>query len=92
MMLYILICVSLALAAMSGMQFFYLAYLDKRNRDNKARVLELEKYCAGLHEQLLETQMQLLNSPEYAADYETDEIVLDEEEIWSEFISDEQPR
>jgi len=51
-MIYILICLALSLAGITGLQFFYLSYLDRLDKDQKNRIRELERHCQYLSNQL----------------------------------------
>ncbi len=43
MMIYVLIGLSLSLASVAGLQFFYMAYLERLDREHKKRIRELER-------------------------------------------------
>jgi 16S rRNA C1402 (ribose-2'-O) methylase RsmI len=86
MLIYVVICVALALAGAAGMQFFYLAYLEKINKQQKRRLLELERHNTALYRRWQEAEHQLAAYNALAAE----EIIHeDEEEIWSEIIEDD---
>lgn len=87
-MLYILICLSLSLAGITGLQFFYLAYLDRLDKDQKRRIRELEQHC-----KLLTNQLQVAETTvaEHAAKEEETLFEIDEEddnEIWADVIGE----
>ena len=44
MMWYVLIGLSLSLAGVAGLQFFYMAYLERLDREHKKRIRELERH------------------------------------------------
>ncbi len=52
MMLYILIGLSLVLATVGGLQFFYMIFLERINREQKKRILELERSTKHLTKRL----------------------------------------
>jgi 16S rRNA C1402 (ribose-2'-O) methylase RsmI len=80
---YIVICLALALAGVAGLQFFYLAYLEKINSHHRRRLAELERRCERLAYRLHEAEQKL-------NDYQ-DIITTEpaEEEIWAEIIDDD---
>lgn len=85
-MWYILIGLSLSLASVAGLQFFYMAYLERLNHEHKKRIRELErhtKYISGkLHatEQKIAEQNILLEN--FFDEFE------DEDEVWADVIED----
>ena len=48
MLLYLLIGLSLALAGVAGLQFMYMFYLDRLDKERKKRLHELEQRCSHL--------------------------------------------
>ena len=88
MMLYVLICLSLSLAGVAGLQFFYMAYIDRLDRARKRRVHELEQHCKYLTKRLKETESQITEQNDFIeAIYEISEDE-DEEEIWADVIDE----
>lgn len=88
MLLYGLICLSLSLAGVAGLQFFYMAYIDRLDRARKRRVYELEQHCKYLTKRLKETESQITEQNDFIeAIYEESESE-DEEEIWADVIED----
>jgi 16S rRNA C1402 (ribose-2'-O) methylase RsmI len=87
MAVYVLICLSLSLAGVAGLQFFYLAYLERMDKVTKKRLREVEQQNYHLKQRLLETELQiaeqakLLESVYVSTDCE-------EEEIWADVIDD----
>lgn len=84
MMLYILICLSLSLVGVAGLQFFYLIYLERINREQKKRIYELERRTRYFIERLDEAEQQIAEQKEIL------ETVFDEreEEVWADVIED----
>ncbi len=82
-MLYVVICIALAMAGVAGLQFFYLAYMEKIVRQQNRRVKELERQNAVLYHRWQDTERIL-------AGYQTLDAVeiVEEEEVWSEIIED----
>ena len=55
MLLYVLIGLSLSLAGVAGLQFFYMIYLERMSNEYQKRVRELEyhnKYLSGKHKEV----------------------------------------
>jgi hypothetical protein len=82
-MLYVVICIALAMGGVAGMQFFYLAYMEKVLRQQKRRVDELERQNAILYHRWQDAERTLAGYEDLSA-----EEVIEEEEIWSEIIED----
>jgi 16S rRNA C1402 (ribose-2'-O) methylase RsmI len=81
---YVVICTALAMAGIAGLQFFYLAYLERVGNQLKRRIHELERQNATLYHRWQDAEHKL-------AEYhilEAEEIIEDEEEIWSEIIEE----
>ena len=88
MLLYGLICLSLSLAGVAGLQFFYMAYLERLDRARKRRLQELEQHCKYLTKRLKETESQITEQNDFIeAIYEESEDE-DEEEVWADVIDE----
>ncbi len=88
MLLYGLICLSLSLAGVAGLQFFYMAYLERIDRTRKRRLRELEQHCKHLTTRLKEAEQQIAEQTDFIdAIYEEFE-ADDEEEVWADVIED----
>lgn len=85
MMYYVVICIALALAGVAGMQFLYLAYLERVCQSQKKRIYELERHTDYLSKNLYEAEDRLAGF----AEFEDEEL---EEENWAEIIGDEKIR
>lgn len=59
MLLYALICLSLALVGVAGLQFMYLFYLDRIDQERKKRIYELEHQCRHLTARLEEAETRI---------------------------------
>jgi 16S rRNA C1402 (ribose-2'-O) methylase RsmI len=85
MLLYLMICIALAMAGVAGMQFFYLAYLERMGKQYKRRINELERQNALLYHRWQETEQQV-------ATYQTLEaaeiVEENEDEVWAEIIEE----
>lgn len=84
MLLYVVICVALAMAGVAGLQFFYLAYLERISNHLKRRIHELERQNNLLYHRWQEAEQQITS---YQA-LEAEEIIEEDEEVWSEIIED----
>jgi len=83
-MMYVLICLSLSLAGIPGLQFFYLAYLDRLDKDQKKRIRELERHCM-----VLTNQLQVAEA--VVADKKTDQSEStdeDDNEVWADVLEE----
>jgi hypothetical protein len=87
MTLYVLICLSLSLAGVAGLQFFYLAYLERLGKETKRRLRELERHNRYLKQRLQDAELQIAEQAKLLeAAYESTED--EEEEIWADVIED----
>lgn len=83
MTIYVLICLCLSLAGVAGLQFFYLAYLERVENEHKKRIHELERQCRYLSNKLHEAELQIAEQAESAL-----EPFEDEDEAWADVIED----
>lgn len=85
-MLYVLIGLSLSLAGVAGLQFFYMIYLERIDREQKKRIYELERHSKHLTARLSKAEQQIAQQNEIL------ETMFDEyqeeEEIWADVIED----
>ncbi len=54
---YIALILVLTLAAVAGVLYFYVMFLEARSRQQKRRIAELESMCAGFVEELREARV-----------------------------------
>jgi 16S rRNA C1402 (ribose-2'-O) methylase RsmI len=85
MLLYILICLSLSLAGVAGLQFTYLFYLDRLDKERKKRIHELELQCKSLSRRLHEAEARIDEQNDVLSSFYTDE---EGEEAWADVIED----
>lgn len=87
MAIYVLICLALSLAGVAGLQFFYLAYLERMDKITKKSLREAEQQNYYLKQRLLEAELQIA---EQAKLLESVYIKTEneEEEIWADVIDD----
>ena len=86
MTLYILIGLSLSLAGVAGLQFFYMIYLERIDREQKRRIQELERHCKYLSNRLHEAEQQVADQNDLLETFFED--LTDEEEVWADVIED----
>lgn len=85
MMLYILIGLSLSLVVVAGLQFFYMIFLERINREQKKRIRELERNTRYFSKRLSEAELKIAEQNEILEGM-FDE--LEPEEIWADVIED----
>ena len=86
MMWYVLIGLSLSLAGVAGLQFFYLIYLERIDREQKKRIHELERHSKHLSKRLSQAEQQIAEQDEILESI-FDEFE-DDEEVWADVIED----
>ena len=87
MLQYVLICLCLALAGMAGLQFMYMFYLERIDRERKRRIATLERECRYLRSDLADAESRIAYQDEIIA--ELSEGMDDaEEEVWADVIED----
>ncbi len=84
-MLYVLIGLSLSLLGVAGLQFFYLIYLERIDREQKKRIRELERHSKFLSARVAEAEQKIKEQSNLLENI-FDEI--EEEEIWADVIED----
>ena len=87
-MIYILICLALSLAGITGLQFFYLAYLDRLDKDQKNRIRELERHCQYLSNQLHIAETVIAEYDEKTKDKRLEPGEEDDNEIWADVLEE----
>lgn len=87
MMLYILICLSLSLSGVAGLQFFYMLYLEKIDRERQKRIRDLEQHCQFLAKRLRKTEAQVNEQNEMIEAFYED-FEDEEEEVWADVIDE----
>ncbi len=90
MTIYVLICLSLSLAGVAGLQFFYLAYLERMDKATRKTLRETERQNQYLKQRLFDAELQIAEQAKlietaYDDFSETDE---EEDEIWADVIED----
>ena len=85
MMWYILIGLSLSLACVAGLQFFYMLYLERISNERKKRIYELERYLEQIAKRLSEAEQQIADQNDILEKMFEENV---EEEIWADVIED----
>lgn len=84
--MYALICVSLVLLGVAGLQFMYLFYVDRLYRERKKYLQDLEYRYARLTARLEYAEKKLAEQAETIATLTGDEVY--EDDTWEEIIED----
>lgn len=87
----VLISIALTLAGLTGMQFFYMLVLERRDAEQKKRIHELEQRCIYLASRVDETEVRLAEQDEFIESlYE--EMDSDDEDdadhVWADIIDE----
>ena len=85
MMLYVLICLCLALVGVAGLQFFYLFYLERIDEERKKRLHELEHHSLHLTQRLEDTEKRLAAQEKIIQNF----YELQEDEAWADLIEEQ---
>jgi hypothetical protein len=85
MMLYVLICLCLALSGVAGLQFFYLFYLERIDDERKKRLRELEHHAVNLTHRLEEAEQRLAAQEKIINDFYQEP---EEDEAWADLIEE----
>ena len=85
MTLYILICLSLSLAGVAGLQFFYLMYLERMDKFLKDRLHEVERYNKYLKQRLNDAELKI---EEQSKLLETVGEDAQGEDVWADVIKE----
>ena len=85
MMMYVLIGLSLSLAGLAGLQFFYLMYLERMDKEHKKRIRELERHTKYLSRRLHEAEQKINEQTTLLESFYEE---IEEEEVWADVIED----
>ncbi len=86
MMLYILIGLSLSLTGVAGLQFFYMMYLERIDREQKKRIHELERHCKFLSNRVSEAEAKITEQSNLLENIFDEFGDAEEEEVWADVI------
>ncbi len=86
MLYYVLIGLCLALVGVAGLQFMYMFYIDRLDRERKKRLVELEQRCKQLSSRLAAAEFRIAEQDEVIEDLDvnTDQ----DEEAWADVIEE----
>jgi hypothetical protein len=87
MTIYALICLCLSLAGVAGLQFFYLAYLERMDKETRKNLRDTERQNQQLKQRLLEAELQIAQQAKII-ESTLGEQLEDEEEVWADVIDD----
>ena len=87
MMLYILICLSLSLSGVAALQFFYMIYLERVDRERQKRIRELEHHCQHLAKRLRQAEARVSEQNDMLEVFYED-AEDEEEEVWADVIDE----
>jgi septal ring factor EnvC (AmiA/AmiB activator) len=85
MLLYALICLSLSLAGVAGLQLMYMFYLDRIDRERKKRLRQLERQCKSLSRRLEHAEDTIL---ELEMILDTPDSEHSDDEHWADLIDE----
>ena len=85
-MWYVLIGLSLSLAGVAGLQFFYLVYMERIDREHKKRIHELERRTKYLSNRLQDAEQQITEQNDILESIFDD--FGEEEEVWADVIEE----
>ena len=84
MLLYALICLSLTLLGIAGLQFTYLFYLDRVDKERKKLIHTLEGDCRRLSNRLADAEAKVAEQ-----DLLLNKLFLDSgDEVWADIIEE----
>lgn len=87
-MWYVLIGLSLSLAGVAGLQFFYLVYMERIDREHKKRIHELERHNKYLTHRLNDAEQQISEQNGVLENLFNDFDEEIEDEVWADVIED----
>jgi hypothetical protein len=85
MLLYVLICISLSLVGVAGLQLMYMFYLERIDAERRKTVTELERKCKNLTSRLQEAECQLAEQRKML---ESAYAEADDDEVWADVIDE----
>jgi hypothetical protein len=83
MLYYVLIGLSLALTGVAGLQFMYMFYLDRIDKERKKRVAELERRCKGLTRRLEDAERRIAEQDDLIS-----ALYDEEDDRWADVLDD----
>ena len=86
MLMYALIGLSLVLVGIAGLQFSYLFYADRLDRERRQHLIKLEHRCTALRSDLAAAQQKVVEQESLIRSLAPD-LVL-EDEVWVDLIEE----
>jgi hypothetical protein len=84
MLMYALICLSLALLGIAGLQFTYLFYLDRVDKERKKLIHQLEVECRRLSARLADAEARVAEQ-----DLLLNKLLVEtNDELWADIIEE----
>jgi hypothetical protein len=83
MLYYVLIGLSLALTGVAGLQFMYMFYLDRIDKERKKRVAELERRCKSLTRRLEDAERRITEQDDLIS-----ALYDEEDDRWADVLDD----
>jgi hypothetical protein len=84
MLMYALICLSLALLGIAGLQFTYLFYLDRVDKERKKLIHQLEVECRRLSTRLADAEARVAEQ-----DLLLNKLLVEtNDELWADIIEE----
>jgi hypothetical protein len=86
MLYYVLLGLCFALVGIAGLQFIYMFYIDRLDRERKKRIVELERRCKELSAKLSQAEYRIAEQKEVIENLD----VFDGhgEETWADVIEE----
>ncbi len=85
MTFYVLICLSLSLAGVAGLQFFYLVYLERMDKVIKNRLRDVEHQNKYLKLRLRDAELQIAEQAKFIETVYEETI---DEDVWADVIEE----
>jgi hypothetical protein len=86
MLMYALIGLSLVLVGIAGLQFSYLFYADRLNKERRKRVAELEHICHDLKARLETAERRVAEQEELIESLQP--LTSKDDEVWADVIEE----
>lgn len=83
--MYALICISLVLLGVAGLQFSYMFYIDRVYRERCKYLQTLEQKCAGLAAKLADAERRIAQQDGFLASFREQ---YKDDEVWADVIGD----
>jgi hypothetical protein len=87
MLQYVLICLSLALAGVAGLQFMYMFYLERMEQERRKRIQHLERECRYLRSDLLDAEARIAEKDDLISSL-SEKLSEVDEDVWADVIDD----